>query len=143
MAASEMPFMAIAHSLMKRIRTESILLFASLMYIFRNFLVCFAPSLFVLLIGLAFQGISYGLFTAAITYYVNEAVEEKDTMMGQTMIGVLTTGMGATIGNFLGGYLQDCFGLSVMLAFALVLTVIGVLLMIIIIALKRQKDTAF
>lgn len=143
MAASEMPFMAIAHSLMKRIRTESILLFASLMYIFRNFLICFAPSLSVLLIGLAFQGISYGLFTAAITYYVNEAVEEKDTMMGQTMIGVLTTGMGATIGNFLGGYLQDCFGLSVMLAFALVLTVIGVLLMIIIIAVKRQKDTAF
>ena len=30
-----------------------------------------------------------------------------------------------------------------MLAFALVLTVIGVLLMIIIIAVKRQKDTAF
>ena len=37
-----------------------------------------------------FQGLSYGLFTGVITYYVTYNLETQDQMAGQTMIGIMT-----------------------------------------------------
>ncbi len=128
MAASEMPFMAITHSLLKKYKSETLILAASLFYLARNFTICLAPSLPILLIGMMFQGCSYGLFTATITYYVNDYLDPKHHMMGQTMIGMMSTGLGSSIGNLCGGVLQDHFGLNNMLVFACTLTIIGVII---------------
>lgn len=125
MAASEMPVMAVTHQLLKKYRSESLLLIAAGCYILRNFTICLAPNLVVLLIGMMFQSVSYGLFTAVITYYVNDYLKQEDQMMGQTMIGIMTSGCGSTVGNIVGGILQDTLGLGSMLVFACSMTVIG------------------
>ena len=127
MAASEMPIMSMTHALLKKFKAETLLITAACCYILRNFTICLAPNIYILLIGMMFQSVSYGLFTAVITYYVNDHVLNEDQMMGQTMIGIVTTGVGSTIGNVLGGVLQDTFGLSSMLTFACVMTIICVL----------------
>jgi len=76
-----------------------------------------------------FQGISYGMFTATITYYVNDYLDASDQMMGQTLIAMMSTGLGSFVGNVVGGVLQDTFGLLSMKLFACTLTVIGFAIM--------------
>lgn len=125
MAASEMPIMAITNRLLKKYRSEILLLAAVLFYVLRNFTISLAPHLVILIIGMMFQGVSYGLFTAVITYYVNDHMVPKEQMMGQTMIGIMTTGVGSAVGNVLGGLLQDWFGLSSMLIFACAMSLLG------------------
>lgn len=131
MAASEMPVMSMTHHLLKKYKAETLILVASGFYILRNFTICLAPSLPILLIGMMLQGFSYGLFTATITYYVNDYLKQEDQMMGQTMIGMMSTGLSSAIGNIFGGVLQDAFGLTSMLIFACTLTFIGFVIMFI------------
>lgn len=129
MAASEMPVMAVTHSLLKKYKSETLLLISAFCYVLRNFTICLAPNVAVLIVGMMFQSVSYGLFTATITYYVNDYLKTEDQMMGQTMIGMMSSGVGATIGNVSGGILQDTLGLNSMLVFVCCLTVIGAMIM--------------
>ena len=64
MAASEMPLMSVTFRLLKKYRAETLILASAGFYLIRNFTICLAPSLPILLIGMMFQGFSYGLFTA-------------------------------------------------------------------------------
>ncbi len=139
MASSEMPVMGITHSLLKKFKSETLLVVAIICYVLRNFTICLATNLIVLMIGMLFQGASYGLFTAVITYYVNDHINENDQMLGQTMIGIMTTGIGATIGNLFGGVLQDTSGLSSMYVFVCILTVLGMLIVLCVIRLNKIR----
>ena len=102
MAFSEMPVMAITPSLMRRYKSIQLIEFATVCYVLRNFLICLSPNLLVLCAGMMFQGLSFGMLTA-----------------------VLTSGLGAMIGNLLGGVLQDTFGLEAMYIFVYTLTLLG------------------
>ena len=138
MAASELPFMAITHTLLKHFKSEQLFIIAGFMYVVRNLFICFAPSLPILILGMLAQGASYGLFTATITYYVSDHVERQHEMLGQTMISVMSTGIGSFMGNVMGGFLQDSFGLNVMLVAGAVMTVIGSMILIAI-SLKKLR----
>ena len=145
MAASEMPIMSITHRLLKRYRGETLIIVAAIFYLLRNIIISFAPNLVVLMIGMLFQGVSYGLLTATITYYVTDHLLDSDQMMGQTLIGMMTTGLGSSLGNICGGLLQDTFGLASMLYFACGLTILGFIIMIFTLRkflnFKIKKDT--
>ena len=144
MAASEMPFMAITHNLLKKYKAETLLLAAIFFYLVRNFTICFAPNIVIVLIGMMFQGISFGIFTATIAYYVNDYLKVEDQMMGQTMIAMMSSGLGAAIGNIVGGFLQDYFGIESMFVFIGVMTVIGFVIMVLTVKNKiGKKEKAF
>ena len=51
-------------------------------------------------------------------------------MMGQTMISVMTSGVGSMTGNLLGGVLQDNLGIQSMYLFACIMTVTGCLIIV-------------
>lgn len=125
MAFSELPFMMYTPRLMKRYNSVTLILIASIAYILRNITICLAPHLIIVMIGMAFQGLSYGLFTGVITYYVTYNLEEQDQLSGQTLIGIMTSGIGSTLGNILGGILQDTYGLDMMFIFVYITTIIG------------------
>ena len=128
MAASETPFMTMTYRLKKKFGPEKLIVFGLVMYLFRNFLIALAPNLIVLLIGMVFQGCSYGLLFATYTYYCNDALAESDQMAGQTLITMMANGFGFCLGNYLGGVLQDTLGLQSMLIFAMVVTLVGALI---------------
>lgn len=128
MAASETPFMTMTYRLKKKFGPEKLIVFGLVMYIFRNFLIALAPNLIVLLIGMVFQGCSYGLLFATYTYYCNDALAESDQMAGQTLITMMANGFGFCLGNYLGGVLQDTLGLQSMLIFAMAVTLVGALI---------------
>ncbi len=125
---SELPFMALTPRLMKRFKTTQLMVVATISYLIRNILICIAPNLFIMCVGMVFQGLSYGIFTAVLTYYVMYNMKQSDQIMGQTIINVMTIGGGAMLGNVLGGYLQDAFGLQAMYVSVVVMTIIGALI---------------
>lgn len=124
-AFSELPVMAMAAKWMKKYDPMTLFTIGGVAYIARTFIVCFAPNVPVLIVGMLFQSISYGLITAVITYYVMGHLAPKDQVMGQSMIGMMTSGIGATIGNVMGGVLQDAFGLGTMYTVSCILIVVG------------------
>lgn len=130
MAFSELPFMTMAPKLMKRFNSLTLILIASIFYVFRNFTICLAPNLVILIIGMMFQGLSYGLFTGVITYYVTYNLDSNDQLSGQTLLGIMTSGIGSTLGNVLGGILQDTFGLTMMFSFVYFATAIGAIIVL-------------
>lgn len=137
MAFSELPFMMVTPRLMRRFDSVSLITVAAIAYIIRNFTICLAPNLIFVIIGMLFQGLSYGLFTGVITYYVTYNLEESYQLPGQTLIGIMTTGIGAILGNICGGILQDTYGLDMMFIFIYITTLIGAA--IIIIAKAKAK----
>ena len=124
-AFSELPVMAMAAKWMKKYNPMTLFTIGGIAYICRTYIVCFAPNIPVLVIGMLFQSISYGLITAVVTYYVMYNLAPDDQVMGQSMIGIMTSGIGATLGNVVGGVLQDTFGLSTMYGASCVLIVVG------------------
>lgn len=130
MAASEMPAMAVTRKLMRKFDVMTLIVVAGVSYLCRNILIAMAPSLLFVFIGVLFQSTSYGLLTSTMAYYVTDTCEKEDQIMGQTLLGMMTTGLGSMLGNVVGGILQDAFGLSSMLVFAMTMTVIGALILI-------------
>jgi len=131
MAFSELPVMMIVPKLMKKFNSVTLILVASIFYICRNYTIGLAPNLIVLIIGMMFQGLSYGLFTGVITYYVTYNLDTQDQMSGQTMIGIMTSGIGSTLGNVLGGILQDTIGLNALFTFVYLMTALGAVIIFI------------
>ena len=66
------------------------------------------------------------------------------SMMGQTMIGMMSTGLGSTLGNVLGGFLQDNYSIQAMFIFACAMTLIGFLIIFFTlrkkVSLKKHKS---
>ena len=89
-----------------------------------------------------FQGLSYGLFTGVITYYVTYNLDAKDQLAGQTLIGIMTSGIGSTLGNVLGGILQDTFGLDYMFMFIYIVTITGALIIFTTKKINDKKNLA-
>ena len=130
MAASELPVMAATGKLIKKFGSERLIAIAAVFYLFRNFTICLAPSIPILLIGMMCQGASYGLFTAVITNYVGSHLPERHGFAGQNLISIMSTGLGTSSGSILGGVLIDVFGFTGLKLFALALTVIGCFIML-------------
>ena len=128
MAFSELPIMMSVPRLMKKFNSVTLILVASIFYVLRNYTIGLAPNLVILIIGMMFQGLSYGLFTGVITYYVTFTLETQDQMAGQTMIGIMTSGIGSTLGNVLGGILQDTLGLNALFMFVYMMTALGTII---------------
>ena len=87
------------------------------------------------------HAVSYGLFTGVITYYVTYNLDTQDQMSGQTMIGIMTSGIGSTLGNVLGGILQDTIGLNALFTFVYLMTALGAVIIFIckFVSIKVKK----
>lgn len=141
MAVSEMPAMSVTRKLMRKFKTMDLVIVAGICYLFRNIGICIAPHIFVVFIAMLFQSITYGLLTSLLTYYVSDTCEPQDEMKGQTLIAIMTTGIGSTLGNVVGGILQDTLGIQAMFTFVIILTVMGTCVMVAT-GLKYRKTEA-
>ncbi len=139
MALSETPVMAAAGKWIEKMDILTLSLLGGIAYVARNFIICFATNIPMLLIGMVFQGFSYGLLTVVCAYYAMYYLDGKDQAMGQTLTTVITNGIGGTIGNMAGGILQDTLGIGSMYVFACGATVLGAVT-ILIAKMKSKKN---
>ncbi|MCF0114645.1 MAG: MFS transporter, partial [Erysipelotrichaceae bacterium] len=130
MAVSEIPAMAYVTKRYQKLGAEKLLCIAIIAYVIRNLIIATAFNIPMLLIGMMFQSVSYGVFTATAAYYVSDHLLPEHQIMGQTFIAVMSSGFGSTIGNILGGFLQDAYGLQSMLLFSIAITILGAIIVL-------------
>ncbi len=100
----ELPAMACYPLLAKRFKARSIVLFASVCFVLRTVILCFADSMAWVYLSQSMQMLSYALFVPSAVYYVNEVVGERNRNKGQTFLnaGQSTSSICASL---LGGWM--------------------------------------
>lgn len=141
MAASELPAMALVPLLRRRFSTGTLFMVVGAAYLLRNMIVVCATSVPMVFIGLLFQSTSYGLLTPLLTCYIAEVCSPRSEMLGQTLLSVATTGVGAMVGTVCGGVLQDTYGIQAMLLFVAVATVVAAFMFFVAGARARREET--
>jgi PPP family 3-phenylpropionic acid transporter len=124
-AALELPMMAAYIYLVRKISCNTLLIISSGFFIVKAAIMLIAPNVSIILLSMAFQMLSFALFTPASVYYVNSIIEEQDRIKGQSMLGVATWCISGTIASVTGGRILDLFGVSRLLLIATMVTTIG------------------
>ena len=140
MAASELPAMMLVPHLRRRFSTGTLFMVVGMAFLLRNMIVVFAVSVPMVFVGLLFQSMSYGLLTPLLTYYIAEVCSPRSETLGQTLLSVATTGVGAMVGTVCGGALQDAFGLQAMLLFVAVSTVVAAAIFLVAGMIARRQE---
>lgn len=128
MASSELPAMALVPRMRRRFSNGTLFMVVGAAYLLRNMIVVSATGMPMVFVGLMFQSMSFGLLTPLLTCYIAEVLSPRSQMLGQTLLSVATTGVGAMVGTVCGGALQDAFGIQAMLLFVAVNTVVAALI---------------
>lgn len=129
-AASEMPVMLLFGYFMKRSNCIKLLKVSALFFVLRMFVLWGAGSLPVACVGIAMQGLSFGLFTPAAVYYVNSTLTPEKRVKGQAVFSMITSGAATCGGNILAGWLQDAFGLKTMQLICMGMAFVGFLIIV-------------
>jgi PPP family 3-phenylpropionic acid transporter len=123
-AVLEVPIMFLFHKIAKKCKCTTILKFSMIMYVIKHALTWFAMNMTMIYIAQALQMLAYALMCPALVYYVNEIIDQKDLVKGQSMSNVSMTAAGI-IADVLGGVMIDSVGVHTALFITLVLTIIG------------------
>lgn len=129
-AASEMPVMLLFGYFMKKGNCIRLLKVSVLFFVIKPLILVNAGILPMVFLGLGLQGLSFGMFTPAAVYFVNSSLAPEHRVRGQAIFSVITAGAATCGGNLLGGWLQDTFGLDIMLWVCVSMAVIGLLFVI-------------
>ncbi len=114
--------------LVAKINSGKLLKISGAIYVFRSIIFLLAASVWMVNIGQALQAISFAIFIPASVYYINELMQEKDRVKGQTFVtGSIT--LGGFFGSVIGGRLLDQSGTPALLLFGAIAALLGALLL--------------
>lgn len=136
-AASEMPVMLLFGLMMKRSNCLKLLKVSAVFFVIKPMILLSAGNLAAALMGFGLQGLSFGLFTPAAVYYVNNAIPPRMRVKGQAVFSMITSGAAVCGGNLLGGWLQDMFGLRMMLGVCVMTAFAG---MLVVVSLPEERE---
>jgi PPP family 3-phenylpropionic acid transporter len=124
-AGLELPTMAVFILIVKKVKCSTLLKISSFFFFIKSGIVWLAPNMLTINLSQLLQLFGYALFTPASVYYVNEIVDVKNSVKGQSMVGVATFSLVGAIGSITGGRILDTKGVSAMLLVGTIVTGIG------------------
>lgn len=124
-AGLELPTMAFFILIIKKVKCSTLLKISAFSFFIKSGIVWLAPNMLTINLSQLFQLFAYALFTPASVYYVNEIIDAKNSVKGQSMVGVATFSLVGAIGSFTGGRILDTKGVSTMLLVGTIVTGIG------------------
>lgn len=124
-AGLELPTMAIFVLIIRKIKCSTLLKISAFFFFIKSAVVWLAPNMLTINLSQLLQLFAYALFTPASVYYVNEIIDAKNSVKGQSMVGVATFSLVGAIGSITGGRILDTKGVSTMLLVATIVTGIG------------------
>jgi PPP family 3-phenylpropionic acid transporter len=139
-AASEVPILFLANRLMKKFRDTALIATSMFFFIVRISLTIFATSIPALILLQATEGLSYGLFLCASTYYVIRISPVGLSSTFLTIAASFYAGVGGIIGSFGGGLIIDLYGMYAMLWVGTGITVLGLLIFLISSAVRYNTQ---
>ncbi len=138
-AVSEFPAMLLCNYLIKKYSCRTLLKISSFFFIVKMAVLLVASSLAAVYFGYLLQSVSWGAFLAISVFLVNTELEPKDRLKGQSIFASLVLAAGGCIGNLIGGYVQDTWGLRVTIAVCLVIAIAGFLCCMSVKSIRNDK----
>ncbi|MFV0527844.1 MAG: MFS transporter [Lachnospiraceae bacterium] len=139
-AACELPPMLFFTRIVRRIPSHHILKIAAFFFGVKSLLFLFASNMPMVFLAEAFQMLSFGLFTPASVFYTNQVMKKYDKVKGLAMIAAAIL-VGNIIGNLLGGWILEYWGLFTTLLVGCCITLVGIVLVVLFSVGEAQYQT--
>ena len=110
--------------LRKHFGTKTILKFSAFMYIVRGLLMVLSVSKMGMMLSLVSHPFCHPLFLASIVEYINEIMDCKEAVRGQSLFVIAIT-ISALITSLTGGVIIDAWGAHTLLTAAFVCCIAG------------------
>ncbi len=109
-ALSEIPVLFFINRLMRKFSTMKMISATSILLGIRMFIVT-SGGVGSILIAQFLHGITFMIVYYSIAVFISQEVKPQNLSKGQSVLTIIQTGIGSIIGNIVGGYLVDRFGL--------------------------------
>ena len=126
----EVPALLLFARVYRKIGSYRVLLIAGLSYCAKALLFIIARSPLAIYAAQLLQVTTYTFLSPIQMYYAKECTSESDMVKGQSL-ATASYALGCALGNLLGGELITQFGIPVMLAVGLGITILGTLSLVI------------
>ncbi|MDF2540163.1 MAG: major facilitator superfamily 1 [Herbinix sp.] len=110
-AFSEIPVLFLINRIMKKMNTTKITILACFLLSLRIFTVTGENIMFMIL-SQALHGLTYMTIYYSCAVFISHNVKQENQSQGQSILAIVQTGIGSIVGNIMGGYLVDAFGLK-------------------------------
>ncbi|MEK3887136.1 MFS transporter [Bacillus sp. FSL K6-3431] len=107
---SEVPVIGLMYILMKRIPLLVLIGISGVFYSLRWFLYAYLEDPLMLVLSQTMHSVTFAIFMVASLQYVATIVPREMLATGQTIYFATYAGLGAIIGNSLGGYFMEYYG---------------------------------
>lgn len=124
-ATVELPVMGCFVKLSAKFKINKMLLFSSAFFVIKCVMTLIAMKLWMVYIAQFLQFGAFALFTPASVYFINKTMDEKDSGVGQALLGACSLGLGGALGNVLGGIIVEQSGVAGMIVCSIVLSAAG------------------
>ena len=139
MSLSEFPFMFLYSKYSKHFSIEKLMMFSLGMYVVRDVAMLLAPNLLMLELAQVTQGLSFGIFLPAFLFYMKYITPRRITTTAITVVGSAGGALASVAGTFLGGMMVEQLGIYPSMFCCTGLAVIGFLLYLVSMRVKRDE----
>lgn len=129
LAASEFPIALCFIKLKNKIGTKNIMRISAVFIVVKILGVLLAPNIPILIAVHIFQMLGSGLYWSGSVYFVTENVAEEDSIKGQSLVTIFSTGFGSGIGALISGWISSLFGVDILIGTATVCAFVGMIIM--------------
>ncbi len=139
-ALSELPILFLINRVLNKVSTGKITIFACLLLALRIITVT-GENLFFVILSQMLHGITFMTIYFSCAVFISKNVRPENQSKGQSILALIQTGIGSIVGNILGGYLVDLYGLKsayVMMSI-LIITIAGLIALLQYIYQRKQK----
>lgn len=123
-AVLELPVMFGFVWLRKRFSMTTLLTVCSMAFVAKSICFMLAENVWMIYLTQIFQTFSFALFASSSVFYADEVMDAQDKVQGQSLV-TMTMTLGSVLGNLLGGFWFDMFGMKAMLTMSVGLAVAG------------------
>lgn len=136
-AAMELPIMACFNRLVKRVDVGKLLVFSGICFVFKCVLTWLSGNMMIIYLAQFIQFGAFGLYTPASVHFINVSMNREDSGIGQALLGAFSLGLGGAVGNVIGGFVIEHYGVTEMLVVTILISVVG--LFFIVVAQNRER----
>ncbi len=111
-AFSEIPVLFVINWVLRKINTSKIIVFSSVLLGIRILLIS-SSNLGLMMAAQALNGLTYMTIYFSCAVFISRNVKQENQSKGQSVLTIVQAGIGSIVGNIVGGFFVDSFGLNI------------------------------
>ncbi len=139
-ALSEIPILFLINRVLRKISIMKLTIFSCLILSIRFFIVT-GGSIGFIIIAQSLHGLTYMIMYICCAVYISKNVKQENQSKGQSILAIIQTGIGSIVGNIVGGFFVDQFGLNLAYQYIaiIIISFSGIILILQLITHQKSK----